>query len=1602
MLNDRPLWKWRAVSLAVAALLALAMAVWGPPSPPARAAGPCDPPVVNPVACENTRPGTPESEWQIDGVGNEALQGFTTDISVNTGGTVHFKIKTSVTSYTVKIYRLGWYGGDGAREIASFTRTGPHNQPACLFDASTNLTDCGNWSESATWAVPSNAVSGVYFARLIPGNNSGDSHIVFVVRDDSSHSDAVFQTSDTTWQAYNSYGGASLYPGPIGRAYKVSYNRPFDTRGSTPWGRDFVFANEYPMIRFLERNGYDLTYLTGVDVARSGGLLLNHDVFLSVGHDEYWSGEQRAHVTAARDAGVDLAFFSGNEVYWKTRWENSVDGANTPWRTMVTYKETYGDVDDPQGATTWTGTWRDPRESPPADGGHPENGLTGVGYMVNDVDMAITVPAADGRMRLWRGTDVATLGAGQVATLSPHTLGYESDEDLLNAARPAGLVRLSTTTGPVTQYLQDYGTTVAPGTTTHHLTLYRAPSGALVFGAGTIQWSWGLDDRHDGAATPVDQRMQQATVNLFADMGIQPASLQPGLAAATASTDTTPPSVTIGAPAAGATVSNGGEVTVSGTASDAGGQVGAVEVSLDGGTTWRPATGRGTWSYTGVMHGLGASSIKVRAADDSANLSTPVSRSVTVACPCLLFGSSMTPKVPAFTDATPIEVGVRFTADVGGWVTGIRFYKGTGNTGSHTGSLWTTTSTQLATATFTNETASGWQEVAFAQPVQITANTTYIASYFAPNGHFSGDTGYFETAGLEAAPLRSPRHTASAANGVFRSGSAGFPSDTYGASNYWVEPVFSDVEPPDVTAPAVTAQAPIAGATSVPTTVAVTAVFSEAVQPATIGFTLAAGGSNVAGSVGYDAATRTATFTPSTPLANATAHTATVSGARDAAGNTLAAPVGWTFTTAAAAPPPGTCPCSVWPDSAVPRTVTENDPAAVELGMKFRSDQDGHVTGIRFYKGPQNTGAHTGTLWSAEGTQLATGTFTNESAAGWQTLTFTSPVPINKNTTYVASYHTTTGRYSVNANGFGGVGVDSPPLHALANGVDGQNGVYVYGGHAFPTNGTPHNYWVDVVMTLPPDTTAPTLSARSPGTGATSVPVNAAARATFSEAVTPASVTMTLTDAQNQPVAAQPGYDASTRVATLTPTAPLASGGVYTVAVSGAQDQAGNTMTPVSWSFTASGVCPCTLFESTATPGIVDAGDSGSVELGVRFTAAVDGWISGVRFYKSAANTGTHTGKLWTANGTQLATATFTNETASGWQQVNFGSPIPVVAGTTYVASYRAPNGHYSADGYAFDNAVSNAPLTALAGGNGVYSYTSGAFPNESYHNANYWVDVVFTTIPPPDTTPPAVTAVSPLSGATSVAHSATPQVTFSEAVAPATVAMTVSSAAGQAGGTVSYDAPTRTATFTPTGPLAPLTQYTVTVSGAADAANNVMAQTNWSFTTAWASSPDGLYSLWSDTTTPGTVDAGDPGAVELGVKFTASVNGQIAGIRFYKSAANTGSHVGTLWDGSGTPLASATFTNESTTGWQEVLFATPVQVTAGTTYVASYHTNTGHYSVSSSYFSTNITNGPLTALASGGSGGNGVYAYGASSTFPTGTYNAANYWVDVVFSPAS
>src|SRR6516225_1628336 len=762
----------------------------------------------NKIVTENLNTGTPQSVWAIHGSianqGDSQIEGFATQISTNAGQTVSFKIDTASSGYTLDIYRLGYYGGNGARLITTMHHSGADNQPNPIFNSATNTVDAGNWSVTDSWTIPSTAASGVYFAKLTTDAGNFQNMIPFIVRNDGTASDILFQTSDTTWEAYNPWGGYDLYFGPSGtrsdRAYAVSYNRPI-AMNSTVNGvgpQDFLFGEEYAAIYWLEQNGYNVSYISGIDAATNAGLLRNTKAYIDVGHDEYWSQSQFANVKAAADAGIDLAFLSGNQIYWDTALAPSFDSSHTANRTVVEYKDIWSGTQlDPNGTSNGgAGLFRDPVYGP----GTPENSLSGTIFTVDGTVGRpldnISIPAIMSQLRFWRNTSIASGNGGTLTGL----LGFEWDSDLDNGFRPTGLIDLSSTTENVGTLLLDNGLTDGPGTATHSLTLYRdTTSGALVFGAGTVMWSWGLSNQYapfNGLTAPVSAAVQQSMVNLFADMGVQPGTLQASLVLAQASSDHTSPTAVITSPSGGTNVIQGQTVTITGTASDVGGSVAVIEVSTDGGATWHPAAGTTNWSYTWQAAGPGTDVIEARAIDDSANLQlSPATVSVNVtgsSTPSSLFTASNTPASPNENEGQQVEVGVKFQSSVAGQITALEFYRSPSDTGSDLLDLWSSTGNNLASVTFTNTAASGWQSVSLATPVTISANTTYVASYHT-SGFFVKTANFFTTA-FTSGVLTAPSTTTAGGNGVYAnagtSTTAIFPTNTYLAANYWADVVF--------------------------------------------------------------------------------------------------------------------------------------------------------------------------------------------------------------------------------------------------------------------------------------------------------------------------------------------------------------------------------------------------------------------------------------------------------------------------------------------------------------------------------------------------------------------------------------------------------------------------------------------------------------------------------------------------------------------------------------------------------------------------------------------------------------------------------------------
>ncbi len=322
-----------------------------------------------------------------------------------------------------------------------------------------------------------------------------------------------------------------------------------------------------------------------------------------------------------------------------------------------------------------------------------------------------------------------------------------------------------------------------------------------------------------------------------------------------------------------------------------------------------------------------------------------------------------------------------------------------------------------------------------------------------------------------------------------------------------------------------------------------------------------------------------------------------------------------------------------------------------------------------------------------------------------------------------------------------------------------------------------------------------------------------------------------LKDKANNPVTGPVTFDEATRTATLTPTEPLKLGETYTATVksgtAGVTDVAGNRLAAdVSWSFSTAAACPCSIFDSaTEKPAALDAVRDQPIELGVRFRAAEDGYITGLKFYKQHNNTGIHVGHLWAPDGTLLASATFTNETAVGWQSLELPNPVAITKNTVYVASYYSVGGYFPFDQNYFTAPKDGGMLTALAGnedsvGNGVYHYGASSFPDKSFNQTNYWVDASFDRTVPPDTRGPSVMDFSPANSATDVDTASAVTVTFDEQLTASTINATnftlKTSAGASVPSTVTYNATTRTATLTPSAPLAYQATYTVTLKGGA------------------------------------------------------------------------------------------------------------------------------------------------------------------------------------------
>jgi hypothetical protein len=449
----------------------------------------------NAIVRENALAGS--SSWKIP-AGQQAtiqIQAYASATSVLPGKTLTFYVSTQQNGmqYWLDIYRLGWYGGDGGRLILSVGAQVGHAQGyyndathqlvgciSCVIDKHTGLIEA-NWQSSYALPIPTTWTTGIYLAKFT-GTDNMQTYVPFDVLGNFP-SEYVVVTPDTTYEAYNNWGGSSLYGTDNGmfnesengqKAVKVSFDRPYVQEA----GSSQVLVFEVDAIRWMERQGYDLSYISNLDLDRDPGQLLRHKAYISLGHDEYWTKAMRDGMRDARDSGVGLAFLGANAAYWQMRFEP--DSRGVAYRTVVCYKVSTSehnlalDPAYPKDITHVTARWRDPVL------GRPENALVGVMYSdltQKHLGFPWRVSTSTGSFLLM-GTG---LQAGQHYGCG--LVGYEWDRVFANGATPKGLQIISTSSTVNDSNVPDQGNT----------TYYIAPSGAMVFATGSIYWTSALD-----------------------------------------------------------------------------------------------------------------------------------------------------------------------------------------------------------------------------------------------------------------------------------------------------------------------------------------------------------------------------------------------------------------------------------------------------------------------------------------------------------------------------------------------------------------------------------------------------------------------------------------------------------------------------------------------------------------------------------------------------------------------------------------------------------------------------------------------------------------------------------------------------------------------------------------------------------------------------------------------------------------------------------------------------------------------------------------------------------------------------------------------------
>ena len=470
-------------------------------------------PVSAAVVAENRRPG--QAWWVTTAQSPGAIEGFASQVSAVPGDTVTLFVNTQATQFHVEAYRLGYYQGIGGRMVWQSDPAVGVRQPAPELNPWTNTVQC-QWTPSLSIPIDAGWPAGAYLLKLV-GTTGEQQHVPLCIRDDASRAAVVIQQSVTTWQAYNRWGGYSLYYGNKGsaltytqlsgdgtyddRARVVSFDRPYPSDWAS--GAADAIGNEFPVIYHAERMGLDVTYWTDVDLHAQPELLTTHKGLVSLGHDEYWSAEMRDGADQALADGVNFAFLGANACYRQIRLQPSPVGPN---RLQVCYKSAAEDPMTAQQPTLATVNW------PEAPVSRPESELIGSTYqdIEAQADMVVVDPSA------WALAGVTLPPDHRL----PGVVRGEFDRYVPGGGGPDNLDVIAHSV--VANRNNNYS----------DVTWYTVPGGGGVFATGNASWVGALSDSTlvppnlvpkalPGVTAPLQRMME----NVYSVIGVGPAGL---------------------------------------------------------------------------------------------------------------------------------------------------------------------------------------------------------------------------------------------------------------------------------------------------------------------------------------------------------------------------------------------------------------------------------------------------------------------------------------------------------------------------------------------------------------------------------------------------------------------------------------------------------------------------------------------------------------------------------------------------------------------------------------------------------------------------------------------------------------------------------------------------------------------------------------------------------------------------------------------------------------------------------------------------------------------------------------------------------------------